>query len=124
MELNKWCQRHWDALRLAIEQRGMAHLISRGGEAAAAQVADELKMGSAHDVEGFDPLLRAWASISGRAMEVGFAPFGCPLCGVDEHTRQCTTPGCQMGTAESWVAGCTDSLRDYARGLNLIPDPS
>jgi len=119
MEIQKWCQPHWDALRATVEARGLGHLVSRGGAAAAAHVADELRLGNAHDREGFDPLLRAWAMISGRALDNGVSPVGCPLCHVQRHHDECQQPGCFLASAQDWIDGCTESLRQYAMGLGL-----
>ncbi|SRR6266436_1902283 len=119
MEIQKWCQPHWDLLRAAIEQRGLNHLVSQGGVAAAMRVVDELKMGAARDVEGFDPLMRAWSMIGSRALEMGCGIAECPLCGVQNHHDQCNQPDCAKPLPQEWIDGCADSLRDYANQLGL-----
>ena len=123
MEIAKWCQPHWDALRTAVEQRGLAHLISRGAAAAAAMVADELRLGSRRDAEGFDPLIRAWGMISRRGLEMGARISECPLCFVQRHLDECFEPTCDRSTPTEWIDGATDSLLAYARKLGLVISP-
>jgi len=121
MKIQEWCQSHWDELRAAVERRGMGALVSRGGIAAAAHMADELRMGTARDVEGFDPLLRAWSMINGQALEMGSGLVGCPLCFVQRHHDECQQPGCQKSLPADWISGCTESLQSYAKELGLLP---
>lgn len=124
-KLQEWCRPHWNELRAAITARGLDHLVARDGAAAAAQVADELTTGSARDREGFDPLLRAWSMIAGRALEMGSGLMGCPLCFVQHHHDTCTQPDCLKPLPAEWIGGCTDSLAEYARELGLTrPRPA
>lgn len=120
MKIQEWCQPHWDELRVAIEQRGMMRLVAPDGAAAAAQMADELRSGQARDVEGFDPLMRAWSMINGRALEHGSGLMGCPLCFVQRHHDECQQPDCLKSLPAEWIAGCTDSIRNYAAELGLL----
>ncbi len=120
MELMKWCHPHWDVLRTTIMQKGMGHFIGKSGQAAALELATALG-GENRDALGFDPLMRAWSMINGRGIEMGLTLVGCPLCQLDAHQRECTTPGCQAPSGAAVIEGCTDSLRAYMRGLGLIP---
>ncbi len=121
MKIQEWCQPHWDALRAAVEARGLGGLVSRGGEAAAAQMADELTLGTVGDREGFDPLLRSWSMISGQALEMGAGLAECPLCYVETHHNTCTQPDCLKPTPDDWIAGCVDGVRAYAQEIGLVP---
>ncbi len=122
-EIQKWCQPHWDELRAAIIQAGMGELVARGGEAAALMLMDELRTGTARDVEGFDPLLRAWSMIGSRALDMGSGLIGCPLCFVQRHHDECRQPNCAKALPSEWIAGCVDSLKSYAHELGLIARP-
>ena len=117
--IQEWCQPHWDELRAAIDRCELGHLVSQGGAAAAAHMADDLRTGTARDVEGFDPLLRAWSMISGRALECGSGVIDCPLCFVQRHAEACSDLACQA-TPANWIAGCTESVREYVQGLGLL----
>jgi len=105
---------------MAIEQRGLNHLVSQGGEAAAMHFVDELKTGATRDVEGFDPLLRAWSMINSRALDMGSGLTGCPLCFVQGHHDHCEQPDCAKPLPQEWIDGCVNSLRDYAMSLGLM----
>lgn len=119
-EILDWCKPHWLALREAVKSRGMERLISKGGEAAARQAADELRVGNARDSEGFDPLLRAWGMINSQGLKMGMGLVECPLCFVQRHHDACKQPNCAKPLPEDWISGVTDSLRAYAVELKLI----
>jgi hypothetical protein len=51
----KFCQRHWDMMRAAVTAMGMEPLVASGGEAAVANLVDEIAHGAT--VDNFDPLM-------------------------------------------------------------------
>ena len=125
MEINKWCQPHWDMLREAVFSKGMGHLVPKSGEAAARMLEDELKFGSRRDAEGFDPLMRGYWAISGRVLKASSNPFECPLCQVQRHHDTCKDPECRNNSnAQAMVNSCTNALRDYVREKGLLQTPS
>lgn len=63
----RFCQRHWDLMRAAVEARGMTPLVSQGGASAAEKMVDELKAGSTLD--NFDPLMAMHWNIATNLME-------------------------------------------------------
>lgn len=83
----KFCQSHWDALKGAIESRGLGHLIAANGRDAHARAVAELT-GRA-ELADFDPLLAAhkritstcldWCGIS-LLMRAKDGDHLCPLC--------------------------------------------
>lgn len=83
----KFCQPHWDALKSAIESRGLGHLIAANGREAHARAVAELK--GEVDVSDFDPLMAAhnritsqcldWCGI-GLMMTTADGGHLCPLC--------------------------------------------
>src|SRR5438132_1202052 len=86
----KFCQTHWDALKAAIESRGLGHLIKKSGEDAVEAVARQVQ--GIDDKSDFDPLMGAYWRIMARIVEIrglmymgADAPYGgCPMCEPDE----------------------------------------
>jgi hypothetical protein len=117
----KFCQSHWQALRSAVRERGMEHLVAKSGEDAHAAMVRQVK-GEPEERDDFDPLMSATWMIYGRFIEtVGLEAMQgekCPLCECREGYRQAGT--CDNGD-EIWIAGCTDSLLEEARERNLVP---
>ena len=109
----KLCTEHWDALRAAIDARGLSHLISKNGAEAAKKVVSELEgRGAEND---FDPLLcannmlfTAGLSCGGLAMLSG--DF-CPVCKAEEN-------GVPKG---EWIEGPAEGVLHEARRLGLVP---
>lgn len=105
----KFCQPHWDRLRLAVEQKGLGSLVSESGEKAASNLVDEHNHG--RTIDNFDPLMGAHNAIvanvlgilkPGPALEVMTADV-CPLCYANEaHEATCTEPGCTV-TYDDWI---------------------
>ncbi|HET7713867.1 MAG TPA: hypothetical protein VFK94_06530 [Patescibacteria group bacterium] len=112
-----WCQPHWDQLRQAIYDRGMAHMVPQGGENAAKQMTEEIK--GKDDSTGFDPLMRAWGMINGRYMEIMGFTLECPPCLLVQHETACTNKECSAKVDE-WIDGCTNSILQYAKSLGLV----
>jgi hypothetical protein len=118
----KMCQKHWDMLRDAIKDRGLAHMVASNGREAAARLAKPDADGS-----DFDPLMAAFMMISGRAIEDGglYLLKGdyCPVCEVMEyHPKNCKeTPVCTGETLEKlWIDGPADAVRTYAEEHGLL----
>lgn len=77
----KFCQRHWDMMRAAVEAHGMTPLVAQGGAAAIDNLVDELKAGSTTD--NFDPLMAMHWNIATNLMDklgqsAGYLMFGGP----------------------------------------------
>lgn len=72
---------HWEALRTAVESRGMGHLIAANGRDAAARMVAEIEGKAGAD--DFEPLMTAHNMIWSRALsEFGIGIMGdyCPVC--------------------------------------------
>lgn len=106
------CMDHWNALRAAIDARGLSALVSESGEQAAANLASEMQDGPS--VDNFDPLLGAHNAIMVHALEHG--GFGvmqpnadgserCPLCWMNSmHNEHCREPGCiETAVYDRWI---------------------
>lgn len=124
----KFCQPHWEKLRRAIDERGLAHLIAKGGEQAARNMAAELRQGAS--IQSFDPLMAAHNAIWMRAMDVaGLAVMApnengterCPICFLNQaHAAECQGPPCGLprDTAfDHWIDRAADMVGTQAAEL-------
>lgn len=113
----KFCQSHWDALREAIESRGLGHLIAANGREAAARTAAELK-GTA-DLSDYDPLMAAhWQIVAVATEYCGFALYAgdvCPVCEVLKVYPP-IPPGHRYATNEQYfIDGPADAALEFCR---------
>ena len=131
----RFCPEHWEALRQAIDSRGMSSLVAGSGEQAVSNMASELDHGST--VDNFDPLMGAHNAIVAQAMDlirdryqqnplmlmVEPGPFTtwptCPICALNwchkQHIEQCTKEDCDYPRGFDW----TSEMIDGAAGLML-----
>lgn len=72
------CQKHWDALRKALEDRGLDKLVPQGGEEAASRQLDQLQSARVTR-DNFDPLMGAFWAIAGNCSERISRAGGNPL---------------------------------------------
>ncbi len=115
----KFCIPHWNALRKAIESRGLSHLVAKTGEDAAKRLTAEVK-GTATD-RTFDPLMSAHNMIVGRAIEMGgiYLLTGeyCPICEAVKHKPEDVT----VEVVEAhWIDGPADGVLEYCREKKLV----
>lgn len=111
----RFCMPHWNALREAIEKRGLTSLISESGAQAAAKFAREADTGKS-TVDTYDPLMGAhWAIINNLVTSYGPGIFlidGCPMCHANEmHEKYCTTPNCPIDKVkgyDKWIDNAAD----------------
>lgn len=126
----KWCQEHWDGLRVEVERQGLAGFVPDSGEKAAhvmkRQIAGE------ESVDTFDPLMGAhWAINSFIANQLGPGGFvtliaydGCPVCKADSvHDEACEEPGCTYTIAQFFVNAVSDQRAALARLSEPEPTP-
>jgi hypothetical protein len=123
------CKEHWEALRAAIENKGMSHLVKSGQE-----IFDSAK----NELTGegpttFDPLFMANNMIVGNAIKsgglylLGETEDGsndghyCPLCEAKYHGSKSEQPVDNLD--EDWIEGCTEAiLRDAIEKRIIIPN--
>lgn len=124
----RFCKPHWDALRAAVTQRGMDHLVAKSGEEAMASMVAEL--GGTATKQDWDPLMAAhWAIVTRVTERVGLAalttPDFCPLCAVQESYEHvaATYDPIPAGAvdAQHWVDSCMDAMLRHARECGLMP---
>ncbi len=127
----KFCMPHWDALRKAIDDRGLGSLISERGEEVSSKLTRELSDGPSIDT--FDPLMSAHFMIMDNAMKtlsnIGSNPmilmandpehpeWECPICCLnwisEEHDKTCTTEDCikKVGLRfDCWIDRAADDV--------------
>jgi hypothetical protein len=117
----KICPSHWEALRQAIDQRGLTPLVSADGAELAQRQADELVQG--RSAKTYDPLAAAMWAIFNNGIEAGGAymlgtksngePY-CPLCELEQNSP---TP------AMDWIEAAAEEQLGEARALGLAPKP-
>jgi len=140
----KMCQPHWDRLKQAVINLGAGDLIAPTGEAAIAQLADELA-DKPKTLENFDPLMNAHNLILANAMDtlasVGVNPLSllcadpehpereCPICYLNwlslEHDRTCTVPDCKKvkgQTFDDWIDKAAEGSAQHAAELKAAPE--
>jgi len=115
----KMCQKHWDALRQGVHERGMSHLIPHSGQDAA----DRIKKEQQGDAVPPDPLMEAYNMILSRSIEfLGMYILSmkegteasneghyCPLCEARDHLP--AHPETGVPCDESWIATSLDYLK-------------
>lgn len=119
----KFCQPHWDALRAAIESRGLGHLVAANGRDVFARMVAELEGRS--DVDDFDPLMGAHNLIISKVMQGGglYLMTGdyCPVCEFCKHVPP-PPAGHRYPTNEAYmIDGPADAMLEEARRLGLFP---
>lgn len=110
----KMCNSHWEALRKAIEEKGLTPLGAEGGLEAVQRIVNQLKTKKV-TLRNFDPLMSAYWAIVNNAMyvldDIGANPLAlmmapppdhpeweCPICYLNwlsaDHDAHCTEPTC------------------------------
>lgn len=101
----RFCQPHWDALRAAIAERGLAALVPDTGEKATGAFVSAVTDGPT--VDNFDPLMGAMWAIVGNLSAIDMSVLfrdECPVCyGNAAHAEHCTTPGCPPAYYDQWI---------------------
>lgn len=133
----KFCMPHWQALRKAIDDRGLTALISKDGATATQRLKAELQ--EAPERETFDPLMSAHWGIVNNALRFLEAAGGkgaalnllggeiCPVCECNRaHEQTCTDPKCGLDKKAGYdwmVDRAADDSLERARTLGLAPRP-
>jgi hypothetical protein len=124
------CATHWAALRKAIADRGLDHLVAKSGEKAAERIKAELE-GTATDTS-YDPLMGAHNMIVSRSLQVGglymmaldeSGNHRCPICEAMKHSRIGPNEGDFRDAAHvesHWIDGPADAALAYCREQKLI----
>lgn len=105
------CQKHWDRLRKALDDRGIGHLGAKSGEDAMRNIVTELEgRGAEND---YDPLMDCNCMISSQGLQViGLKLLQsveiCPIC---EAMQQCE---------EWWINGPSDAALMTAKEKGLV----
>jgi hypothetical protein len=128
----RFCQPHWDALRAAIDKRGLMALVAKDGAAALQNTVLELE---GREKEAYyDPLMSAHWMIAGAAQQrIGLALLVgdlCPVCegikwnlahqaehGIDAGVGRLMT---QEDEERYWIDGPADAVLAEARARKLV----
>jgi hypothetical protein len=136
----RFCQKHWGALRQAIQARGLGDFVAGSGEEALSMTVRELSDGPARTKAQFDPLMSAHNMITHNAMSlmhtIGVNPLSlffsdpehpemeCPICCLNwhslNHDRICTTPNCPKPIGiqyDDWIEKAAQGAADYLKTL-------
>jgi hypothetical protein len=110
------CPKHWEALKKAIADRGMAHLGH--------QTAERMMIATVNELEGreaendFDPLLACNNMIFTKGLEVN----GLALMAMNEDgTHRCPVCMSLQSYEAWWIEGPANSMLEDAREKGLMP---
>lgn len=135
----KFCTAHWDALRKAINVRGLSDFVSADGKEAINREVGSLQ-GKKVTRANFDPLMSAhWTlvrnatahidAVGGNALAMlipnpEHPEHRCPICYLnflsDEHDRLCTDPACPKVKGlrfDGWIEKAADGCAEYVKTL-------
>ncbi len=116
----QFCQAHWDALRQAIDARGLSRLIAKDSHAAAQEAKEQLE-GTTDPTQAPDPLMAAHWMIVNQALRIGglglMSDEFCAVCNTEEgHCPLCEVEySAGSGSAKKWIDGCTEEVADQYR---------
>lgn len=122
----KFCENHWEELRVAIEAQGLGQFISKSGEDAMKRMAAEETEGSTRT--NFDPLMFAHnAIVSNSLSSVGLGLFNpnddgserCPLCTLINGCP-CDDAGTDKCAYAKWIGFAATDALDEAKKLGLV----
>jgi len=100
----KMCSDHWDALKQAIDKRGLTKYIAKDAQAAGKRIQHELE--GTESPDDFDPLMSATWAIYGHATNL----FGLVIISLkNDGAERC--PLCML--AESWIELAADEAKAY-----------
>ncbi len=136
----RFCQAHWDALRHAIQARGLGDFMAWSGPEAMKQAKRDLEGKKITKKADYDPLMSAHWMIVGNAMQelqaIGVNPLSlmaheaehpemnCPICCLNwhsaNHDRICTNPDCKKPrglTYDNWIDKAADGAAGFMKTL-------
>lgn len=124
----KICSDHWNALRTAVEERGLSQFVSKDGETAVKRLTSAFS-NTADDADSFDPLMQANFAIWGNAMDAfGSAIVAegapCPLCALDQHIAECKDTDCHRESGADWIKFAADEQLQAAQDMGLMGKPN
>ena len=117
----KCCEEHWQLMEKCLDDRGMAHLISRE----CADVEAKYHRIKEHGIQYEDPLLEAMLMMAIQTTERGVPPSilatldrenVCPVCLAMKISKKEPAE-----TEEHWTGGLADCLLEKYRERGLLP---
>lgn len=109
------CQEHWDAIRKALDERGIGHLGAKNAQEAVAAIVTELE--GRGDENDFDPLMGCNNMIFAKGLEV----LGIGLMAPKEDGGQ-RCPICEALASyrDWWINGPADCMLKEAKEKGLV----
>jgi hypothetical protein len=110
----KFCMPHWEALRKAIDDRGLYSLVATSGTEVVSKMVGESSDGVS--VDSFDPLMGAHNAPNPDGTD------RCPLCFLNQdHVAHCEDPTCELGATgfDAWIDRAADEQLNVWKGLKL-----
>jgi hypothetical protein len=101
----KFCMPHWEALRTAVNARGLGDLVARSGEELGAKLEKELA--GDNTLASFDPLMAAHNMILSNALNAGGLEVMAPN---DDGTERC--PVCYLSVPD-WIDKAADGVKKF-----------
>lgn len=127
----KICDKHWAAMRKAVDDRGMTSLVKSGKENFET-IIKELD-GEKKLPNEYDPLMGMYWMVTNRALAKGGLYLltqkedgseYCPVCEAMLHPCTCGDPDCNQNTAEKvehyWTEGVADAALQQCVAYGLI----
>lgn len=106
----RFCKKHWDEMKAAIEAQGLSHLIAADGKEALENVKTELEGGN----PPFDPLMGSHNQLLNIALQF----IGPSLMMVKpDGSHRC--PVCELQSID-WIGNVAAGARYYAEQEKLV----
>lgn len=108
----RWCAQHWGQLRLAIDARGLSHLVDANADVTRKRIERSIRRSEPFEFQ-CDPLTMAFFTLNEAALErAGPRVLGkCPFCllATEGHAR----------LAHVWIDECCDMQEWLAHRAGL-----
>lgn len=106
------CKLHWEAMRSAIRDRGLEHLVAQPGQDWDPLLVMNYNFIEAALTQGGAELLAAAPENEGHLGHDGNRHY-CPLCEAEKHLSV-------EGVQEGWIDACADVMLQHARNEGLL----
>lgn len=119
----RFCDTHWNALRAAIDARGLGQFVSKDGAEALRRFAEDAEL---QTKDTFDPLIAAHTMIVRNGLRLLTElpnQNDCLLCALlAEEAIQVATYGREAVKVhiDQWIDQSADGALTFAKGLGLV----
>lgn len=122
----KCCDKHWQMIRTALDERGLTPFVAKSGEEAAARMQRAADEGETKDT--FEPLIGINIMLMDNALRfwgiTAVQGDGCPVCMAMESAKNCTCGKSHdpESIEKHWTIGPADCALERAKQLGLVLD--